>query len=144
MATTVSVPAEVVRHALSGRMLALGIAIAGALGALSRWGLGQWLEVLGGGHFPYDTLAANLIGCFLLGFVMHIGGHARWISGEMRTIIAVGFIGALTTFSTWEFETLHMARGGEVLLAAGNFAVNVFFGFLLIWAGGRLATGLLH
>ncbi|MGH9414417.1 MAG: fluoride efflux transporter FluC [Terriglobales bacterium] len=135
---------KVVREALSGYTLALGIAVAGALGALSRWGLGQWLEQFGGGHFPYGTLAANLVGCFLLGVVMQIGAHSRWMSGELRTVIAVGFIGALTTFSTWEFETFHMARGGQVLLAAGNFAVNVFFGFVLIWAGGRLAAGLLH
>ncbi|MGH9487027.1 MAG: fluoride efflux transporter CrcB [Terriglobales bacterium] len=124
-------------------MIIVGIAIAGALGALARWGLGQaflhWSP-----RFPYGTLAANLIGCFILGLVMEIGARAQWMSGEMRTIIAVGFIGALTTFSTWEFETLHMARRGDMLLAAGNFAVNVFFGFVLIWAGGRLASGLLH
>ncbi|MGH9468455.1 MAG: fluoride efflux transporter CrcB [Terriglobales bacterium] len=132
-----------VQRALSGRAVALGIAVAGALGALSRWGLGQVCETWFGPRFPYGTLAANLIGCFLLGAVMEIGGQSRWLSGEMRLMLAVGFIGALTTFSTWEFETLHMARGGQVVLAAGNFAVNVFLGFLLLWAGARVAGGFL-
>ncbi|MGH9476141.1 MAG: fluoride efflux transporter FluC [Terriglobales bacterium] len=131
---------ELVRHALSGRVLALGIALAGALGALSRWGLGQFFETLAGGRYPWGTLAANLIGCFMLGLVMEAGARSHWMSGPVRLILSVGFIGALTTFSTWEFETLHMARGGDVLLAAGNFAVNVFFGFLLLWAGARLAA----
>ncbi|MGN6594094.1 MAG: fluoride efflux transporter CrcB [Terriglobales bacterium] len=123
-------------------MLILGLAIAGALGALSRWGLGRLL--LRWPHFPYGTLAANLIGCFLLGLLMEVSERAAWMSGEMRVVISVGFIGALTTFSTWEYETFRMARRGDVLLAAGNFAVNVFFGFLLLWAGGRLIAGILR
>ncbi|MGH9488590.1 MAG: fluoride efflux transporter FluC [Terriglobales bacterium] len=121
-------------------MLWLGIAVAGAFGALSRWGLdrlfGKWAPT-----FPYGTLAANLAGCFLLGLTLALAEHARWMSNEMRVVLAVGFVGTLTTFSTWQLETLRMALRGDVLLAAGNFAVNVFFGFLLIWAGGRLVAG---
>lgn len=115
-----------------------GIALAGALGTLARWGLDRLF--LRWPWFPYGTLSANLLGCFLLGLAMELAERAQWLSGEVRVIIAVGFIGALTTFSTWEFQTLRMARRGDVLLAAGNFAVNVFFGFLLIWAGGRLVA----
>jgi CrcB protein len=125
-------------------VLILGIAIAGALGALSRWGLGQLMLLWTGPDFPYGTLSANLIGCFILGLVMELAERAAWMSGEMRVVISVGFIGALTTFSTWEYETFRMARRGDVLLAAGNFAVNVFFGFLLLWAGGRLIAGILR
>lgn len=133
-------PTETVRYALSGRILTLGVAVAGALGALSRWGLGQRLATWGAGNYPWGTLAANLSGCFLLGLVMSLGNHARWMSEDLRMILAVGFIGSLTTFSTWEFETLNLVRGGEMLLAAGNLAVNVFFGFVLIWAGLRLGA----
>jgi CrcB protein len=75
---------------------------------------------------------------------MEASERAAWMSGEMRVVISVGFIGALTTFSTWEYETFRMARRGDVLLAAGNFAVNVFFGFLLLWAGGRLVAAVLR
>lgn len=125
-------------------MLIAAIAVAGALGALSRWGLGQLMLKWAGPAFPYGTLSANLIGCFILGMVMEMGDRAAWMSGDVRVAISVGFIGALTTFSTWEFETMRMARRGDMLLAAGNFAVNIFFGFVLIWAGGRLIAGMLR
>ena len=122
--------------------LVAGIAIAGALGALSRWGLGHWAAQWPA--FPYGTLTANLAGCFLLGLIMEMAERAPWFSSELRTAISVGFVGALTTFSTWEYETLRMGRRGDVLLAAGNFAVNVFFGFVLLWAGSRLAAQVLR
>ncbi|MGH9416795.1 MAG: fluoride efflux transporter CrcB [Terriglobales bacterium] len=125
-------------------MLIAAIAIAGALGALSRWGLGQLMLKWVGPAFPYGTLSANLIGCFMLGLVMELGERAVWMNAEVRIAISVGFIGALTTFSTWEFETFRMARRGDMLLAAGNFAVNIIFGFVLIWAGGRLVAGILR
>lgn len=123
-------------------LMIVWIAIAGALGALARWGLGTSLLKWWGSAFPYGTLAANLIGCFALGLVMEAAERVPWLSAELRIAITVGFIGALTTFSTWEYETFRMARRGDALIAAGNFAVNVFFGYLLIWAGGRLAAQL--
>ncbi|HUX66571.1 MAG TPA: fluoride efflux transporter CrcB [Terriglobales bacterium] len=121
-------------------MLILGIALAGAVGALSRWGLAQLALRLGVTSIPYGTLSANLIGCLLLGVVMGLSERARWMGGELRVVITVGFIGTLTTFSTWEYETYRMARRGDVLLAAGNFAVNVVLGFSLLWLGGRLVA----
>src|SRR6185437_14525638 len=101
--------------------------IAGALGALCRWGIGQLRP-----GTPIGTLAVNLAGCFLLGLVMEYSERAQWMSHEWRAIITVGFIGTLTTFSTWSYETFHLARRGDMLLAASNFAVNVFFGFVLL------------
>ena len=125
-------------------MLILGIALAGAVGALSRWGLAQLALRLGVTSIPYGTLSANLIGCFILGVVMGLSERAQWMGGELRVVVTVGFIGTLTTFSTWEYETYRMARRGDALLAAGNFAVNVVLGFLLLWAGGRIVALLWH
>lgn len=122
----------------AGGLLIAAIAVAGALGTLARWGLGQLMLRWGATSLPYGTLAANLIGCFLLGLVMEAAARAQWMNGELRIVLSVGFIGALTTFSTWEFETFRLARRGDALLAAGNFAVNIVFGFLLLWAGARL------
>lgn len=119
-------------------MIVVWIALAGALGALARWGLAQGFLAWAGPFFPYGTLAANLSGCFLLGLVAGLAERAPWVSGELRLALSVGFIGALTTFSTWEFETMRMMRRGDAAGAAGNFAVNIVFGYLLIWAGTRL------
>lgn len=119
-------------------MLIWGIALAGGLGALARWGLGLLLVRLAGPRLPFGTLTANLIGCLLLGVALELADRAHWMSAEMRVVVVVGFIGTLTTFSTWEHETYRLARGGEMLLAAGNLAVNVVFGFFLLVAGARL------
>ena len=123
-------------------MVVLWVAVAGALGALARWGLGVWLGERLGGAFPWGTLAVNLIGCFLLGVVMEATERVGWLPGPTRLVLAVGFIGALTTFSTFEFETFQLARRGAVMLGAVNFAANVLFGYLLLWAGGALVARL--
>ena len=120
-------------------MLIIGIAIAGALGALARWGLGL-LMARWDPQLPFGTLTVNLLGCFLLGLVLGIAERASWMDGELRVVLTVGFIGTLTTFSTWQYETLRLARRGDVAWAAGNFAVNVVVGYALIWAGGWLAA----
>lgn len=123
-------------------MLVLWVAIAGALGALSRWGIGVWLGQRLGITFPWGTLAANLIGCFLIGIVMEATERAGFLPGAFRLIIAVGFIGAFTTFSTFEFETFQLFRRGALLLAGINFAANILLGYLLLWAGAELAARL--
>ena len=82
-------------------MRILFIAIAGALGALSRYGISSFVSDQLGEKFALGTLAVNVIGCFLIGFVMHIALSTDIISEEMRMAITVGFLGALTTFSTF-------------------------------------------
>ncbi len=125
-------------------MVVLWVAVAGALGALARWGLGVWLGERLGGVFPWGTLAVNLIGCFLLGVVMEATERVGWLPAPTRLVLAVGFIGTLTTFSTFQFETFQLARRGAVLLGAVNFAANVLFGYLLLWAGGALVARLVR
>lgn len=116
-------------------MQILLVAVAGALGALARWGVSAQMPRWFSPSFPYGTLTVNLTGCFILGVLTELAEQTHLVSGEVRTIIGVGFIGALTTFSTFEFETFRMARRGDLLLAGANFLVNVIFGFALIWAG---------
>lgn len=125
-------------------MLIVWIAIAGAVGALARWGLGNAFLKWAGPGFPYGTLTANLVGCFILGWFMEAAERAPWLTAELRIAVTVGFVGALTTFSTWEYETMRMARRGDTLVAAGNFLVNVIFGYVLLWAGARLAAQVLR
>lgn len=104
------------------------IAIAGALGALCRWGISRAGYTLLGGSFAWGTLIANVIGCFLLGFLMHFGLVSDKLSAEMRTAVTVGFLGALTTFSTFSYETIGYIENGSWMLAGCNIAGNLFIG----------------
>lgn len=116
---------------------------AGALGSLARYGLngvvGRWM----GKGFPYGTLAANLIGCFLLGVLMELALTSDWISRELRLALGVGFFGAFTTFSTFGVETLRLFEAGAWVQVSLNVFANVVLGMGLAWAGFTLARALL-
>lgn len=121
-------------------MLVLAVAVAGALGALARWGISATLEARLGPHWPWGTLAVNCAGCFLLGLLMEEGAHLHWLTAEVRLTLAVGFIGTLTTFSTWQLDTWKIAARGQILAAAGNLLLNIALGFALLWLGAALAS----
>lgn len=106
----------------------ISIAIAGAIGALCRWGISRAGYALFGSGFAWGTLIANVLGCFLLGFLMHLGLATDKISPVLRTSLAVGFLGALTTFSTFSYETVGYMEDGAWLLAVGNITANVTIG----------------
>ena len=106
----------------------LYIAVAGALGALSRWGISLAGYRLFGTGFAWGTLIANVMGCFLLGFLMHVCLVSDKISNTMRMAITVGFLGALTTFSTFSYETVGYIEDGSWTLAIGNIAANLIIG----------------
>jgi fluoride exporter len=94
------------------------VGLAGAAGAVSRYGIGVALGVR---SFPWATLSINLVGSFLLGIVLVAGIERSW--PETTTIpLAVGFLGAFTTFSTFSYETytlLRTDRAGTALLYVG-------------------------
>ena len=117
----------------------LVIAIAGAFGAVSRYGLSLLAYNLFGSGFPYGTFIVNIIGCFLLGFVMQISLATDVISGTWRLAITTGFLGALTTFSTFSYETMRYVSEGGWLLAAGNVAANIVLGLMATFGGLALA-----
>ncbi len=118
------------------------IAIAGAMGALCRWGISRAGYALLGPGFAWGTLIANVIGCFLLGFLMHFGLISDKLSAEVRTAIAVGFLGALTTFSTFSYETVSYLEDGAWALALTNISVNLVIGLGATIAGLVLARTL--
>ena len=120
------------------------IALAGAVGAVSRYALSGWTYRILGDSFPYGTLAVNLIGCFLLGAVQQVGQITDLISQETRVVIAIGFLGALTTFSTFGYETLRQLEDGNWVAAIGNISAHLVLGLFSVWAGivlGRLVFG---
>ena len=82
-----------------------------------------------GSPFPWGVLAVNLVGCLIMGVLIALSEQTRWVSEEVRWLVATGFLGSLTTFSALSADTFHLCRNGQVGLAALN-------------AGGSVAAGL--
>lgn len=122
---------------------ALLITLAGALGSLARYGMSGWAYRVLGERFPYGTLAVNVVGSLLLGAVMHIGLSTELISRSMRLAIAVGFMGAFTTFSTFSYETVRYLEDGAWWPAGVNVATNLVLSLSAAWAGLRIARSLI-
>lgn len=124
-----------------GRKILL-IAVAGALGTLSRYGLAGLTHRILGSSFPWGTLIVNLTGCFFAGVLWTLFEN-RWpVPGETRVIFLMGFMGAFTTFSAFILETGQLMRSAEWLLAAANLFVQFGMGILALFTGmmiGRLA-----
>lgn len=87
------------------------VALGGALGAALRYGLGAWLQGYSSG-FPLSTLAINVSGSLLIGLVLRLSLEGA-LSPEARLFLAVGVLGGYTTFSTFSYELLALAQGGE-------------------------------
>jgi CrcB protein len=114
-------------------LVALGIA--GALGALARYGVEGWVSQRTGGGFPIGTFVVNISGAFLLGFLFTLLTERLALAPWLRSAITIGFLGAYTTFSTLSFETFRLAEEGEVLLALANMLGSVTAGFVAVYLG---------
>jgi len=123
-------------------MTTLLVAFFGALGCLLRYLLSGWMYNLLGRGFPYGTLAVNVIGAFLIGFIMELGLRSTLIAPELRTGLAIGFLGGLTTFSTFSYETFKLLEDGELLIAGVNILASVATSVLLTWLGILAAKSL--
>jgi fluoride exporter len=112
----------------------LFIAIFGAVGALSRYGAGYAVRHFFGKSFPLDTLAVNVLGCLLIGFIMY-GAFAAKMDEALKTGLVVGFLGAFTTFSAFGYATFDLLQKGAWPAALLNAALNLFVGLLAVWLG---------
>ena len=115
------------------------IALAGAAGALTRYGIGQ---AVGTRTFPWATLGINIVGSLVLGIVLGGPGIDRW-SATLTTAVTVGFLGAFTTFSTFAFETTSLLRADRPVAAFGYVALSLAAGLGASAVGfviGRAAT----
>lgn len=120
------------------------IGVAGALGAVSRYGLSIAANRFVSESLPFGTLAVNVIGCFLIGYVMHMGLVTDVIPAAWRLALTVGFLGGLTTFSSFSYETVALLQEGAWAPAVGNIVANVVLGITATLAGlgvGRLTLG---
>ena len=118
----------------------LAIALAGALGAVARYGLSGLVQLWAGPRFPLGTLTVNVLGCFLLGLLATYSLDRWSISPTTRTALLIGFLGAFTTFSTFSYETLALMREGAVWRAALNVLLSVVVCMAACWAGVTVAS----
>ncbi len=114
----------------------------GFLGAIARYAVGGWISARYRGQFPLATFVINVTGSFVLGLFLTVATERVAIDPRWRLLAAVGFVGAYTTFSTFEYESERLVATGGFWLAAVNLAGSVLVGFAAVWLGSRLATRL--
>ena len=120
-------------------MTPLVVGIGGALGAVARWAGTEWVRGFAGDAFPWGTLAVNVLGSFALGFAM-IWFQSLAPSPRARQLVAIGFLGSFTTFSTFSYEAVALVRSGA-MTRAGLYAVgSVASGVTAVLMGAALAS----
>ena len=123
----------------------LYVAIGGALGALARYGVGLLAGQTFGKGFPWGTLIVNVAGCFVMGIVLEImadlEAHATLTASARAQLafwhkaVAIGFLGGLTTFSSFGGDTLREFQGGQAGVALANIAANFVLCLAAVWLG---------
>lgn len=119
----------------------LWVGLGGFLGANARYLLGGWIATRLGPAFPYGTFVINISGSFILGLIMGTV-EGQVLSPAVRLGLAIGFVGAYTTFSTWTYETMRLIESGSWLLAAMNVFGSLAVGMLAVLTGLAAGRGL--
>ena len=118
------------------------IAIGGALGSVARYWVGSTVGSRMGFKFPYGTLLVNLTACLIIGFSITLLERRADLNPAWRFLFPIGFIGAYSTFSTFEWETLAELRSGAFLMAALYAGGSMILGLVAVWGGVALAEAL--
>jgi CrcB protein len=124
----------------------IAIFIGGGLGALFRYLFAGAVQSRTESIFPWGTLAVNLLGCFIIGFLWTLFEYLP-VSVTVRLFFITGILGGFTTFSSYGVETLNLARDGEFLHAAANILVSNLAGIALVFAGvivSRILIGIMR
>jgi fluoride exporter len=114
---------------------AAAIAIAGALGALARYGLEGFVSRRAPGAFPWGTFVVNISGAFALGFLFTVLTEQLTVAAWLRGAVTIGFLGAYTTFSTLSFETYRLTEDGAIGIAAANALGSLGAGLAAVYVG---------
>ncbi len=126
-------------------MLKIFVVMAGGgLGAASRYLVSHVSQRIWGAGYPAGTLLVNLLGCLFIGISFGLVERSSWFSPEIRLFVITGFLGGLTTFSAFAFETVNAVRIGAYTQAMVHVAINNVLGFLLVIAGMMLTRGLIR
>jgi len=113
------------------------VGIGGFLGAIARYALGTYIGSRYGVRFPLGTFIINVSGSFLIGLILTLLARTT-ASAYWRYLIPIGFIGAYTTFSTFEYETLRAIQDGQLMTGFLNIALSLVIGFVAVWAGAAI------
>lgn len=117
----------------------LWIGLGGALGSIARYWVGATVGSRLGVKFPYGTFVINLTACFIIGFSLTWLGERVELNPAWRFLIPIGFVGAYSTFSTYEWETLETIRSGAFALAALYAVGSLLLGLAAVWGGAAVA-----
>ncbi len=120
----------------------LAIALGGAIGTLARFSTGTLLiRLMERTGFPWATLAVNLVGCFLIGYLNGLFVERLLIAPEIRMALLIGFLGGFTTFSSYGWETISFLRDSQYVMAGVNILANNVLGLALVLVGYLLGHG---
>ena len=111
----------------------------GGTGALARYVAASAIMTRFGGKFPLGTLAINVTGSFLIGFLMTMLTERFQLDPQWRLLLVVGFLGGYTTFSSFEWETYTSVRDGALWAGMLNIVSSVALGYIAVWFGAMLA-----
>ncbi len=115
------------------------IAFGGALGSIARYWVGSTIAGRMGTKFPYGTFVINMSACVIIGFSLTLLSRRADLNPAWRFLVPIGFVGAYSTFSTYEWETLSTLRSGAFLLAAFYAVSSLVLGLAAVWAGSLIA-----
>ena len=110
----------------------------GFAGAVARYLVALLLPFIGTG-FPFGTLTVNVAGCLLIGFISELSITSSLVSPELRLLLATGFCGGFTTFSSYMYEVMTLLRDGEMVYASIYLFGSIVGGILCLYVGMQLA-----
>ncbi|MFI5294651.1 MAG: fluoride efflux transporter CrcB [Thermodesulfovibrionales bacterium] len=116
--------------------------LGGGIGSVFRFVLATWIGQRWGRSFPLGTFVINVSGSFLIGLLMTLMAERFLENPELRLLLVVGGLGGYTTFSTFQYETGKLVADGELVYAALNIVLSVFFGFVALKLGEAIARGI--
>ncbi len=127
------------KHCMANMLI---IGIGGFIGAVSRYWIALWIGQRWGRSFPLGTFIINITGSFLIGLLMTLMAERFTENPQWRLLLVVGFLGAYTTFSTFEYETGALMKDGEWLFAGLNVVLSVVVGFIALKIGEIIAKSI--
>jgi fluoride exporter len=118
------------------------IALGGALGSLARYWVGSTVASRMGTKFPYGTFVINITACIIIGFSLAFLARRAELNAAWRFLVPVGFVGAYSTFSTFEWETYSSLQTGAFLIAGLYVVLSFVLGLIGVWCGVLIARAI--